>query len=497
MHLIQKHSVHVNCLSKQLGHQFKDELGAVLRQEFYPKLEKLLDQYDVANQVQKISNLPVHIALDNPKNWKTTIVQQSLEQITSFLQSQQFRNSVIIGGEVIKEHKEVVTKTRSGHLQELFLDYLKKGVIPSNSMVQSLKELFEELTVDTRFTKRLIQVLSEKNITLLRWFLNVPEQLKTAVIATDLFPVDKLEVKTEIRNVMQAPYFQEIHDALGVNSNCKLEEFVTFLYWNYILKPEKQQVLQAKTSYELKTIAQEYFGIPLSFFDTVKSKFSNQNLNTKNSFTHYVFAVSEQLVAAINSQGPLQSVFKAFNDLQREKGIVKENTVKIADLLYIKNAGLALLHPFLFPLFQKLGFLNERKWKSKQWQHRAVLITQYLVRFENTIDESDLLFNKLLCGVPQTTPIATDWTINPEEEQQCRSLLESVIEHWKILKNTSPEGLQHSFIQREGKLSKQKNGSYQLVVSQIGVDVLLHQLPWGLGMFKTEWMEHFIDCIWN
>ena len=129
--------------------------------------------------------------------------------------------------------------------------------------------------------------------------------------------------------------------------------------------------------------------------------------------------------------------------------------------------------------------MRDREWKSTQLQHRAVLITQYLVCFENAVEESELLFNKLLCGVPQTAPIATDWTIDPEEERQCRSLLESVIEHWKILKKTSPEGLQQTFLQREGKLTKLKNGNYQLTVSQTGVDVLLDQLPWGCLLYTS------------
>ena len=497
MHLIQSHHINFSCYEKALAMQVKEQLPIVLQQEFYPKLEKLLDRYDRADQVHEIAKLLVKISVVNPKDWKNDLIQQGIDQITAFLKSQQFKNSLTILDKETREHAEVVTKTRSAHLQELFLDYLKKGVLPSNAIVQSLGELLQKVKLDAKFSAQLLELLSEKNTTLLRWFLNIPEQVKEVFIARQELDFDQAQIAT----VMKALSCMEIREVLGVNSDYKLKEFVTFLYWNYMVKRNIQASFYQKTANELKTIAQAYFGIPLVFFKTVISKFYNQDFGAKNSFEHYVYTVSEQLIETTNSQGDLQTVFEEFNDLQRGKNgvtLVKESAIeKLVDGVFIKNAGLILLHPFLFPLFKKLGYLRDREWKSTQLQHRAVLITQYLVNFENAVEESELLFNKLLCGVPQTAPIAINWTIDPEEERQCRSLLESVIEHWKILKKTSPEGLQHTFLQREGKLTKLKNGNYQLTVSQTGVDVLLDQLPWGLGMIKTPWMEHFIDCIWN
>jgi hypothetical protein len=63
------------------------------------------------------------------------------------------------------------------------------------------------------------------------------------------------------------------------------------------------------------------------------------------------------------------------------------------------------------------------------------------------------------------------------------------------LKNTSQEGLRQSFLQRDGLLMV-KPASMKLQVERRGFDILLDQLPWNMGIIKTQWMDEPLSVDW-
>jgi hypothetical protein len=136
-------------------------------------------------------------------------------------------------------------------------------------------------------------------------------------------------------------------------------------------------------------------------------------------------------------------------------------------------------------------------WNTKVYQHKAILVTQYLVTGKEKMGENELTLNKILCGFPIHEVVNMKLKITEEEKEQALSLLHAVLEHWNVMSNSSVEALQETFLQREGKLELQANGSYELWVEEKGYDILLEQLPWGIGMFKTPWMENYLTCHWN
>jgi hypothetical protein len=86
--------------------------------------------------------------------------------------------------------------------------------------------------------------------------------------------------------------------------------------------------------------------------------------------------------------------------------------------------------------------------------------------------------------------------IRSEEIEQIDALLQSVIEHWAVLKNTSPEGLRESFLQREGRLVFQ-NDQWELTVQKQAHDILLDYLPWNISMVRLLWMPYPLIVKWN
>lgn len=163
--------------------------------------------------------------------------------------------------------------------------------------------------------------------------------------------------------------------------------------------------------------------------------------------------------------------------------------------LYIENSGLVILYPFLSTLFDQLNLFKNKKWTSFKAHQKAVLITQYLVTSSSIFYENELILNRILCGFPRDKVINTGIRITKKDKSLCKDLLEAIIKHWSVLKDTSPAALQETFLIRNGKLETSTSGAV-IWVEQKGVDILLAQLPWGINMVKTPWMQDFLECNW-
>lgn len=163
---------------------------------------------------------------------------------------------------------------------------------------------------------------------------------------------------------------------------------------------------------------------------------------------------------------------------------------------FITNAGLVLLHPFVAPLLAELGFLENGRFRSELHRHRAVHLLAYLVGQGPFAAESQLLLPKILLGFAPETPVRRRVRLSQTEKTEARNLLEAVIEHWSVLKNTSPGALQAEFLRREGRLER-RDGGWVLTVEQRASDVLLGRLPWGISLIRLPWMAGWLHVTWN
>ena len=180
---------------------------------------------------------------------------------------------------------------------------------------------------------------------------------------------------------------------------------------------------------------------------------------------------------------------------QKKTGKAPEHSDTLDEPHYINNAGLILIWPFLNRFFKSLDLLTDKYFTSDQHQQRAVILSYYLQTGQTNVYEHNLLLNKLLCGWPINKPLRASIQPSDKEKRETRELLESVIQHWKTLKGTSIDGLRQSFLQREGRLTE-KNYGYKLFISRMGIDVLLDQLPWGIGTIYLPWMEKTVFVEW-
>lgn len=161
----------------------------------------------------------------------------------------------------------------------------------------------------------------------------------------------------------------------------------------------------------------------------------------------------------------------------------------------VYNAGLVILWPGIPSLLDNCALTRNGSFISEAAAERAVLLLQYAVDGRTEIPEFELPLPKLLCGLTTDTPVTTVFEPTATEKAAVRELLQNVIAEWGALKGSSPEALQVNYLQREGSLTP-KGDHWQLEVERQTADVLLDQLPWGIGVVKLPWMHQIVYTAW-
>lgn len=170
------------------------------------------------------------------------------------------------------------------------------------------------------------------------------------------------------------------------------------------------------------------------------------------------------------------------------------------DPIYVGNAGLVIAGNFLPRLFDTLEMLEhdedgKQQFRDPETALRAVHLLQYLVDGSVNTPEPELALNKILVGVPTSSAALASIQMTKVEIEMCDLLLNSVITHWEIIKDTSVSGLQETFIKREGRLTM-NDDAWQLRIQRKTVDVLVDRIPWTISVLHHGWMEKPVYVSW-
>lgn len=204
------------------------------------------------------------------------------------------------------------------------------------------------------------------------------------------------------------------------------------------------------------------------------------NMNSNDELTDQIFSESKSK--------------KSFSPEIKKFPFAKVETI---EQIYIQNAGLALVWPYLPALFKEQKLLTEKQqFKNFESQLLAIAATHYIVYggYED-VAEYEMGFNKLICGLDLETPIPILNTIPEFIAKTCDEMLTEAVQNWTALKNSTINGLRTTFLQREGKLSKASNG-WKLYVDRLPFDVLMERLPWSIAVAVLPWSSKMIYVEW-
>ncbi len=470
-HIIQKHSIEINFESMEDSFGLQNEIAEVFYTKLQPKMEALFDEIFDKNKYASLDRLEIDCGMLNAKNWEDEFADHAIRKLREEL--------------IQMNKKEIDTeKIEETAATEAFFFYLENGFMPWNNRFNTIAELEELLKVNENLVARLKGIISQKS--------KVPERLAwqfsknfTSRIIT--------EITRDAGNTLSEIY--------AILDDLNLLQTDTHSYRHIDKHIVDTAILNLFASDQNKDKVDQFFSFLLSkiegneeLSEEIKEIIFNQRKNRKNE---HLPKKEKELKPGKTKETDTEETDKSIqNEKDKELENREQESEHQQDAIYINNAGLILLHPFLQSLFENLQLTKEDLWINSDSQQLAVLVAEFLVTGSNKFTEFDLVLNKVLCGMDPVEIVTTRIELTNVIISECEALLKEVIQHWSVLKNTGIDGLRDTFLQRNGKLSKVDN-HWLLQVEHNAVDVLLAHLPWGIGIVKLPWMNEMLYVEWT
>ncbi len=161
----------------------------------------------------------------------------------------------------------------------------------------------------------------------------------------------------------------------------------------------------------------------------------------------------------------------------------------------IHNAGIVLLNTYFSMLFERLELTKNNSFISEEHQQDAVHYLQYLVTGLSQTEESLLVLNKVLCGIPVAAPIKDGIEISNDHKILMKGLLEAAISYWSAIGQSSIDGFRGNWLVRDGILREEED-RWELLVEKRGYDILMLKSPFSFSIIKLPWMDKPLHVTW-
>ena len=472
-HLIKKQFIEL-ALGNTLDHFHLQQL---VSQHYWdtivPALEKEFDKISNEDEVIEIDRLEIDLGIFSEKNFEknewTVGLPAKLGEI--------LRKAVDVGS----FNKAVKTTSKRLSVFSQWLSYMRKGYLPWNTgqideqwyqlvletlavdfeMVQLLRD---EIRADFSILKRIIAQHDETFLVRLTEILtsekqdDLPETINELVILSIFLQKrsqpQQIIREREIKNSLWIQLIRLAARKIETATKMKLSRQMVLLF---AMENEIEKKLPASISSQVKIV------LPL-----LKSAESGE------------IEIAKQKISDIEDE--------IIN--QKQKETVDEEGI------FVANAGVVLLHPFLAKLFDRLNLVSEGSFRDLHAHQTTLHILHYIATGKTGPEEHELVIAKILCSYPLSEPVERDMEIATDVLNESDEMIKAVIQQWDILKNTSPSGLREGFLQRNGKLFS-KNGNLYLQVEKNAIDVLLDYLPWNLSIIILPWMKDILRVEWR
>lgn len=338
-------------------------------------------------------------------------------------------------------------------------------------MIQVADFELKKILTDTVLRESLINELNEKelfNFVLLNLNVNQQQYLRESIAVID--SSDSFISAREL-SILKQYYFQLVLLKMGVGGFASW----SITNWSDLLIKCTEKVLGKVNSREL--------------FMKVSGKLLAE---TGDEYKKGTQLLNEIHLIIVEDEDPLETQ-KEDEDYRK---LGEEKPRAFLDPIFVKNAGLIILSPYLGMLFERCGLMQGSEYVNDKSRSKAVHLLQYAATGETGKEEHGLVINKLLCGMTITDPIEKNVELTIEDKETVNGLLTAITQQWKPLSGTSIEGLQDSFLQREGKLEEEEE-QYFLKIEQKAFDMLLDQISWNISNIKLSWMEKNIVIEWR
>ncbi|MFD2163349.1 contractile injection system tape measure protein [Paradesertivirga mongoliensis] len=468
---IQKQVVDFKINAAVDGFRFQSELEVLCRDDLKRALESLFEKYAFTDEVICLDAVFAEVEFISIEELKSSFSEKIVRELEKAL--------VLKVSDAAKVSE--ITHTSLAHsLVKMLVFYLREGFFPWWSSVKTLQDWQEFVNVlcsgevkpadwspifltlrEKRARKRLREVFTQQQI----WKL-IPRITTTSAESFER-DLDTFLAAIQIQDKRQT-FNDQYHDTLWF-AIAEVNGLPSFRkrFADLLLKEIKQTHINL-----LQTIAPNRIETA-----ELKERFIRER--EKN------ISPDKPRMPEVYFESQKQDENELFDEESEMTAIERSG-----EAIYIANSGLVLVAAFLPMFFKDLALLKDDVLDSD----KAIAVLQYIVKGLDAYEEFETVLPKILCGLELSQPIIKT-KISKMEKAKANDLLESVIEHWTVLKNTSVEGLRMSFLQREGRLSFQNN-EWKLKVKQEAYDMLLSHLPWNISMIKLPWMKCLLNVEW-
>jgi hypothetical protein len=434
----------------------------------YERLAHLYHLYTHSDQYIILDTLKVDLGELSITEFRNRLFHLLEDKLTNELQNQ---FHVDDASSPTDSPNSVVYSTTTRQYQEAFLFFLQNGRFPwwyQKTGNKTPAEILADFDKENR-TNLLIDLAAKRN---------APSDLLNQILKRLFCHLPETACVTYLAEL------GELYSDGGLNANVQLliqqHENLTEQYHISVNQLYLQAILFILLTNDTSDFLQKFL------------RHLNHTLPEGDIVPHWIKAGREELLPNVDQESAMGKA-----ELPSRSRLKTSKTGSEQDEgIYISNAGLIILHPFLTLFFENLGLLDDnRQFISSHTQIKAAVILYYLQSGKDDYKEWEMSLNKILCGMATDELIPNDILLSDQEKAESDTLLKTVIEYWDALKRSSVEAVQTTFLTREGKVSF-KETHWLIQVERTGVDILVDRLPWGIGTIKLPWLNELIYVEW-
>jgi hypothetical protein len=542
-HVIRRQILELRGVSEADARQLQEEISKLFEEKILPLLDRYLSEHSPGDVIHRIDHLELDIGTVFRNDFEKDFINKVIWQLENYFRPEQFSNSNF------KARKEEIPAEKS-HL-EIFSFFVETGNLPWWANLKDKDPVKESLDFLIQKEESALRHLMYK-------WVRQPDAIKRIVIQTS-FPkwaelaaanldctgeeltvllsrlMDLLKKTTPWSNYPK----HKLQKLLGLKflswvflSPRKMQNSADFwsgfliqltrgqpvkyddLFAEFFLQFEKNK--QAQTGQKKQEAEPEAFlwkdktpsgSLQANIFERIKRLLEGKTLAPEKEiqWLERLQKLNEQVVEdedwpvimqLLEQEGTAEKDSDLTKNPDQEEVLKKKSDeFNDTDELFINNAGLVILTPFLNRFFENLNLLDDRRFANPAAAHRAVGLLQFLADGREIPAEHQCGLNKILCGLGAETVLEFGEPVTVEEAEACQILLEAVIANAPILGEMSVQGFRGSFLIRKGIL-RAGVGAWQLNVERETFDVVLGRFPWNWSVVKLPWMQWAISVEW-
>lgn len=517
-HIIHKQTFHLAVDAENQAHSVTEAVQETYYNKVLSAMDEVFTRLSPDDRIYRFDRLEIDIGQIGPENIETELAGRIAEMaevlIRDKIDASHHKTSVDEGLEVIPDRESVF---------EAFLHFLQTGFLPwwfTDGNSKTPEELFRDISRHfnaqniSKFksalkfqtaAKRLSMQFSETFKT--RLFLAVAYSQKAKIALKEQHETSGIKtsglISILLKEILAALRQLGISNEIQQNANmAMLQSFVTsdiafrFFSKNHNgdkLPQEVENTISLAFRQLINILIQD--GLRREEIDMLMAGLSR--VLPIKSYTRFWlnqhktdFLDLEKFVSATNGSTVLK------NQFPEEDSMAEKQIEKLAEEgIYIHNAGLVIMWPFLNYYFGQLQLLKDGDFISPEKRAHAIQLLHYISTGNEVYPEQQLALNKIMCGMPLAHPFYGESEISENEKTETETLITTVIQKWEAIGRISVRGFRESFLMREGRLRLTDSG-WMLKVNRNAYDLLLDRLPWSISMVKYKWMDKMIYVEW-